>query len=569
MLKYFETEMRLLREAAQEFAEQHPEQARMLNLQTLSDRDPYIERLLEGVAYCTAKIHQKIAEDIPEISEGLLLQLWPHLLRPFPSATIVQFAIKAEQLQQPLIIPRGTELTNTQSAEQQAYLFQTTSKTIINPLQLDNVNIKPQANGDTEIELQFHTLAEATLPKLDFSDFCIYLHADPSTATIIHYALTACVQQVSVEFQENNQPQQITLGAQPIIQARNLNPEAILIPRSSRSFAGFHLLHEYFLFRQKYCFITINALNIVPWPKTCQQFNLKIITRHSFSQDHAITKAMFRLYCTPAINLFNTTSIPIRHEHKQFEYPIFTETDQHEKPMIYSVNEVIGVADSGKRQTYYPLVDFQHQHPNQNYFHITSHHKRHYLSLGSSTHGETEYLSCDLTCTNGNDPRRNLQEHQLNAFKTDEFKHICPDNITRPTPMYNPPERSDYNWALLANLSLNYRTLTNLDTLKQLFRTYDWSDSEANRKYCNGIEMITTKTINKVQHGALVQGVKFSLTMNEEYFPTRADIYLFGLILHQLFCMYTNINQLVITQVICHPSTKEFIWEQSGTKSPT
>ncbi len=568
MLKYFETEMRLLREAAQDFAEQHPEQARMLNLQTLSDRDPYIERLIEGVAYCTAKIHQKIDDDLPEISEGLLLQLWPHLLRPFPAATIMQFSPATQDFQKPITIPKGTELKNSPNAEQQTYKFQTTAATTINPLYLHDANIIPQQNGDTEIELQFNCMPNTTITNSDLSDFNLHVHANSTTAAILHYALTACVRQVSIEFKENEQQNQIVLGTQNIIQASNLNSENTLIPQSSRSFTGFHLLHEYFLFPEKYLFVNINSLNTIAWPKNCDQFKIKIHTRYSFTQDHAINKDMFRLYCTPAINLFQATSIPICHDHKHFEYPVFTETEQNSNSAIYSVDEVIGVEDSGKRQLYHPLASFKHQPTGHNYYHTTQRHDRYYLSLGQTAHENIEYLSCSITCTNGNQPRRNLQEHQIDAFTSDEFKNVRPDNITRPSPMYKAPDRSDYNWTLLANLSLNYRSLTKIDTLRQLLQAYDWSGSEVNHKYCNGIDNIEAQVINKVQHGALVQGVKFILSMNEEKFPSRADMHLFGLVLHHLFCMYTNVNQLVMTQIICHPSNKEFLWSQQGTKNP-
>src|SRR5579871_1595468 len=98
MKKYFETEMRCLRESAQAFAEAYPEQAAMLNLTAWHDQDPYIERLLEGVAYLTAQIRQRIDDDIPDFCETLLAQLAPDLLRPFPSATIMQFNSRAGQL---------------------------------------------------------------------------------------------------------------------------------------------------------------------------------------------------------------------------------------------------------------------------------------------------------------------------------------------------------------------------------------------------------------------------------------------------------------------------------------
>ena len=81
MQQYFESEMRLLQDAAQEFAESYPEQAGMLNLKALKDRDPYIERLLEGMAYLTAHVKKRINDGVPDISENILRQICPSLTK--------------------------------------------------------------------------------------------------------------------------------------------------------------------------------------------------------------------------------------------------------------------------------------------------------------------------------------------------------------------------------------------------------------------------------------------------------------------------------------------------------
>lgn len=46
-LRYYDIEMRYLRDAAKEFAETHPDRAAMLNLDRAGTPDPFVERLLE------------------------------------------------------------------------------------------------------------------------------------------------------------------------------------------------------------------------------------------------------------------------------------------------------------------------------------------------------------------------------------------------------------------------------------------------------------------------------------------------------------------------------------------
>lgn len=49
--RYYEAEMRYLREAGKEFAQAYPDRAAMLNLDKPGARDPYVERLFEGFAF--------------------------------------------------------------------------------------------------------------------------------------------------------------------------------------------------------------------------------------------------------------------------------------------------------------------------------------------------------------------------------------------------------------------------------------------------------------------------------------------------------------------------------------
>ena len=51
ILRYYEAEMRYLRESGKEFAKAHPDRARLLTLDRVGDRDPYIDRLFKGFAF--------------------------------------------------------------------------------------------------------------------------------------------------------------------------------------------------------------------------------------------------------------------------------------------------------------------------------------------------------------------------------------------------------------------------------------------------------------------------------------------------------------------------------------
>ncbi len=94
LLTYYNAELAYLREMGAEFAEKYPKVAARLLLEADKCEDPHVERLLEGVAFLTARIRHKIDDEFPEITDALLGVLYPHYQRPLPSMTIVQFVLQ-------------------------------------------------------------------------------------------------------------------------------------------------------------------------------------------------------------------------------------------------------------------------------------------------------------------------------------------------------------------------------------------------------------------------------------------------------------------------------------------
>src|SRR3954452_12336936 len=94
LLHYYHAELAYLRELGAEFAAKYPKVASRLQLEADKCEDPHVERLLEGVAFLTARIRRKIDDECPEITDSLLGLLYPHSRRPIPSMSVVQFVLK-------------------------------------------------------------------------------------------------------------------------------------------------------------------------------------------------------------------------------------------------------------------------------------------------------------------------------------------------------------------------------------------------------------------------------------------------------------------------------------------
>src|SRR5437867_9718203 len=97
LLLYYERELIFLREMGAEFAQKYPKIAGRLILEPDKCEDPHVERLLEAFAFLAARVHLKIDDEFPEITEALLSILYPHYIRPIPSMSIVEMHLDAEQ----------------------------------------------------------------------------------------------------------------------------------------------------------------------------------------------------------------------------------------------------------------------------------------------------------------------------------------------------------------------------------------------------------------------------------------------------------------------------------------
>src|SRR6516162_7572027 len=109
---YYERELLFIRQLAQEFAKQYPAAAGRLLLEPNRSTDPHVERLIESFALLAGRVHHKIDDEFPELTDALLGVLYPHYLAPVPSMAVVQFQLDPDRGELPngFLIDRHSRL---------------------------------------------------------------------------------------------------------------------------------------------------------------------------------------------------------------------------------------------------------------------------------------------------------------------------------------------------------------------------------------------------------------------------------------------------------------------------
>lgn len=139
LLKHYETELAFMREMGAEFADAYPKIAARLGMDGIEVLDPYVERLLEGSAFLSARVQLELEMQFPVFTNNLLEIVYPHYLSPTPSMMIASFEPDVENsaLKEGYLIPRQSPLrSRLVEGEQTACEFRTAADVTMWPIQI-------------------------------------------------------------------------------------------------------------------------------------------------------------------------------------------------------------------------------------------------------------------------------------------------------------------------------------------------------------------------------------------------------------------------------------------------
>src|SRR6516164_6598508 len=139
LLPYYNRELDAIKRLAAEFAETHPKIAGRLRLSADAVDDPHVARLLEGVAFLAARVHHRLDDEFPELTDALLGLLYPHYLAPTPSCMIVQLACQPD-LSNPARLLAGLPI-DTEPVHGEELRYRTTAPVTLWPIEVENVRL--------------------------------------------------------------------------------------------------------------------------------------------------------------------------------------------------------------------------------------------------------------------------------------------------------------------------------------------------------------------------------------------------------------------------------------------
>lgn len=576
--KYYEEELRYLYDSGCEFAKAHPDRAHYLNIDSVGDRDPYVERLFEGFAFLTARIREKLDDSFPQLTQGLTNLMWPQFLQEIPALAIAQFEPRPGILQESKILPERSEIVSGPvGAEGVICRFTTTQPVILNPMTLASVNRVIDKQNNETISFTFALEPTVLWNKYNFSQIRFYLHAELPTALLIHRMLTTSVIRAEVQL-DGNGPL-FHLDPATAITPGSMGVNETLLPSMRRGFWGYNLLREYFVYPEKFLCVDLNGMGtITPSSDKTQTLTYRVTLAEPFPADRQITANMFRLHCCPVANIFVTNTEPVTKSGLQSEYRVIANSSYSKSTHVHSVRSVVGIDRiTGERFSYEPLHTFKNIGNKKQKTFTTqvvrtpggARETNLILSGSQMDVGDMreESLVIEGWCTNGAVPRDSIREGEIKNPGRDFPDYVRINNITRPTLPCAPPDDEDLLWIFQAHLAATQTSLASKEVLQKFLSLYNWSGQEGRARRIEAIDEVTSEPMETIYKGSVIRGVRFIVNIVEQAFKDVGDLHLFGMILSRFLSQYVPINSFCELRFVLKPSGKSLVWNQiEGTR---
>lgn len=586
LLPHYERELAFLRQQAKGFAERYPKIAGRLQVSNEIAEDPHVERMIESFALLTSRIHKRLDDDFPLFTETFLEVLYPHYLRPMPSASIVQFDIEGAQAQMsaPARVPRGTML-QSKPVRGVNCRFRTCADLTLMPLKIGAAAYRPaiHAPGGTRVpdtatsvlslrvDLQ---AAQMHFDALGIEHLRVYLDGEPAQVSALREALATRAVAVMAQFDEGSAwvGPLSARGARRLPQLAGFDEDEALLEVDARSHPAYRLLTEYFAFPEKFGFIDL------PWPgEVLQGSTRRSVTLHVlFGQLHtdsdpsrlleAVSPAQFALGCVPVVNLFKQRADPIRVTHQASAYPLVVDARRAFGYEVYSIDKVFRVQQTPQGDSvleFKPFYSLQHADAEAGggrYWHAQRDDAMAQQSPGYETQlsivdvqfdpvaPQADTLSVEVTATNRDLPSLLAIGHPGGDLTVDGGSVARAIRLLRKPTATSRFERGRGTlWRLISHLSINHLSLAagGAEALRELLRLYELNRGTGARRLVDGITALDYQSATAWLPGqpfaTFVRGIEVRMTVDEEAF-VGSGLAVFVAVMDRFFGLSVNAN---------------------------
>jgi type VI secretion system protein ImpG len=596
LLNHYNIELAHLRQMGAEFAQQFPKIAGRLALDREAKEicpDPFVERLLEGFAFLTARVQLKLESEFPRFTQAMLETIYPHYLCPTPSMAVVRF--EPAQLVEGFSIPRGTTLKSLIGPEEHTPCeYRTAHQVTLWPIRIvearyytrdiAELELPRGSEGRAAFRIRLQSVGDAPLKAIPLERLTLFLRGTDELPVAIYEQIFSQGSAVVARGLTAERSKPTVILPQANLRRVGFREEEALLPYGPRGFSGYRLLHEYFACPQRFLFFEIVGLQDAILRFDCNQMDLIIVLDdQDVRLENRVDASNFELFCTPAINLFPRRTDRIALVDRVSEFHVVVDRTRPVDFEIYQIEAVTGHGEvAEEEQQIYPFYLARDLDLESSAFYAVNRVPRVlsekekkfgqatpyagsevYLSLVDGADApysnSLEQLSVKALCTNRHLPIQMAVGVGRTDFTLDVHAPVASVTcVTAPTPPRPPFAEGARAWRIINHLSLNYLSL--LDhaggdgalALRDLLNLYAEPENAHLRKQIKGVRSVKSKQIVRRVPApgpiAFARGLEIGVLLDESAFEG-TGVFLLGAVLEQFFARYVSLNSFTETVI--------------------
>lgn len=572
MARAFSPDLEALSELAVSFARAYPALAPRLAEQST---DPDVERLLDAFTYLTEQVHQLLDAGSPIAAQFFADMLAPELARPFPAATILEFAPPKRGGR--IVALAGVEVESI-PVDGTACRFRAWSGFDVVPWSIEDARIRWSAAEGQSLDLTLHASNENASPDgllASLFPLRIHLAGDSRAAHTLLLFLRCHLTDIELRIGGDGGTTR-SLGNS--VRPWGLLAGQALLPPEPFEHPGLRLLREYFVLPAKLAFVELGSTltPVAEPPPLASRIELRLRFDAQFPTTIHVTNENLRLNCVPVANVFETTTEPIRPTLERSAHLLRPAGLPVGHGTTYSVTRVLArVEGRAGVVPIAPCSEFDAASPDslEDVFFVARAVSSTFgggneiqLSLGSPAGAppvpNIEFLSVEVRAGNGALPNA-LGIGDICLPTESSPRGLTFRNISAVTPYRAPPAGAELRWRTLAMTALSGLSLTSVKTLQTLLHVLDFrplGDAQAARAHSQKLRAIIgvsvaagrarhASTIEGDQRGTIVLGHDVSIDLSSAGFDGEGEALVFASVLASLFGHEASMGTFVRTTV--------------------
>jgi type VI secretion system protein ImpG len=590
LLQYYNRELAYLRRQGAEFARAYPKVAGRLRISEEAVEDPHVSRLLEGVAFLTAQIRQRLDGHFPELTDVLMGTLYPDYQAPIPSMTVLQLEPAPSQTHA-ATLGEG-QAFETQVEQMPSCRFRAAGEYHLAPISVAAAKFenspfeapRPAGAEAAQAVVRLRLRGAISLQEMDAPNLRFYLHGQTHQShelydlihrTALGFALVPVQDHRQLRF----------FPAERILPA-GFSPEEGLVPYGQRSFDGFRLLVEHFLFPEKFLFADLDGLQGL-WPDTTEVDLYIYLGEGSAEQEKSLVADHMRLWCLPVVNLFEETLEPVRRDDTEHEYRLVPRFQNGGAFEVVGL-DTVSLVDNGRVREpapYYGLGHPRWQSELGVYWHTQRRHAdwaggeyepgtetyltlvdRRFTAQDASVLPSGEILVIRAHCCNRNLPARLPFGGGAPRFRAVAEPLIeCATALVAPTATVRPELADASRWQFIRHLNLeHFAGVDAADRLKAVLQLHDFRQTPESQALIDGIDDVRIRpVVARVGAGVrrgLCQGSEIIIRFSKPRYAG-TSIYLFSAVLDRFFAQFAQLNSFTRVRVRLTGQTQDYhLW---------